>query len=56
MNEENINIHHSGCPHIPDDAIMYHNCGCNQHQKPPQKIGTFNLDTNTLSINITGEI
>jgi hypothetical protein len=54
-NQEHASIPHSGC-NIPEDAIMYHNCGCNQHQKPPEKIGTFNMDTNTLSVVLTGEL
>jgi hypothetical protein len=54
MNEEHINIQHSGS-HIPEDAIFYKNCGCDQHMPMPEKIGTFNMDTQTLSVAITGE-
>jgi hypothetical protein len=53
--EEHTHIPHaSGC-NIPDDAIFYRNCGCRNHEHPPEKIGTFNLDTNTLSIALIGE-
>lgn len=56
MSEESINIPHSGC-HIPDDAVFYKNCGCGgHHDHAPQKIATFNMDTNILSVNITGEV
>lgn len=55
MSEENINIEHSGS-HVPDDAVFYKNCGCGQHDHDhmPQKIGTFNIDTNTFSVILTG--
>lgn len=56
MSEENINIPHSGC-HIPDDAVFYKNCGCGgHHDHAPQKIAIFNIETNILSVNITGEV
>jgi hypothetical protein len=54
-NNENINIQHTGC-HIPDDAIFYHECGCGQPMDAPEKIATFNMDTQTLSIAVTGEL
>ena len=54
-NEEHTHIHHaSGC-NIPDDAILYKHCGCGQHSHAPEKIGTFNLETNILSVTLTGE-
>jgi hypothetical protein len=53
--EEHTHIPHaSGC-NIPDDAIFYRNCGCRGHEHNPEKIGTFNLDTNTFSVALTGE-
>ncbi len=55
MNEEHINIQHSGC-HIPEDAIFYKNCGCDQHMPTPEKIATFNMDTNTLSVILNDEL
>jgi len=55
MSEEHINIEHSGC-HIPEDAIFYKNCGCHQHEHSPEKIATFNMETNILSVVITGEL
>jgi hypothetical protein len=54
--EEHTHIPHaSGC-NIPDDAIFYRNCGCGQHMPIPEKIGTFNIETNILSVAITGEL
>lgn len=55
MSEEHINIQHSGC-HIPEDAIFYKNCGCGQHMPTPEKIATFNMETQILSVAITGEL
>jgi hypothetical protein len=57
-NEENThNPHGSGCS-LPEDAILYKNCGCGggNHSHKPEKIATFNTDTNTLSIVLTGEL
>jgi hypothetical protein len=56
MNDEQHNHlpHASGC-NIPDDAILYRDCGCKNHEHHPEKIGTFNIETNTLSVAITGE-
>jgi hypothetical protein len=45
--------HASGC-NIPDDATLYKDCGCKNHEHHPEKIGTFNLDTNIFSIQLTG--
>ena len=53
MSEEHVHTP-SGC-NIPEDAIFYKNCGCSEHMKQPQKIGTFNLETNILSVGPTGE-
>jgi hypothetical protein len=54
-NEEHTHIPHtSGC-NIPEDAIFYRNCGCRDHDHAPEKIGTFNLNTNILSVVLTGE-
>lgn len=55
MSEENINIQSSGC-HLPEDAILYSNCGCGQHMPTPEKIATFNMETQVLSVAITGEL
>jgi hypothetical protein len=56
MNEEQHahTPHTSGC-NIPDDAIPYKDCGCKNHEHHPEKIGTFNPNTNTFSIVLTGE-
>ena len=55
MSEEHINIEHSGC-HIPEDAVFYKNCGCGQHMPIPEKIATFNMETQILSVAVTGEL
>ena len=56
-NEENTNMPYpSGCS-MPDDAILYRNCGCGggHHNHKPEKIATFNTDTNVLSVVLTKE-
>ena len=37
---------------IPDDAIMFKNCGCHPNDFPePEKIGTFNTVTSAIVFN-----